>query len=831
MNLKKWSDKNNEKLLLSPIYKLNYSKRKNTQEEQTSATGSVSEHSLINNKKHIMNKSLSFLNVPIAISNYLPNKIQENLKKKNLIHDNINNYYTENSNVKSSENLINFSNEKSRNNIFLQSNKNINNLKTTNNIISINSSRKNFQNQIQKLLKKHKLNIEQKKKLQFPNLLIKDNDITKKKYYFGFIDKIQDENLDNKDKKNNKNSILEKKNVPFSKKKIPSLKFNKKTKTKFTIDELLKKKFPNDNKFLLDKFKSPKKKNIKLKPVKKINLKLPQLEKVFSANNIMTKNNEITKLTNYELLNVKSERNINIQRSNFKSFEKKNTSKKNLLIKSVKFKESPICLNNIIERKKTLREEKKRKTERSSTQKKLTNRNTENNLINCYNCNLEEEFSNEYEDSFSRSDSEEKKKKKKKLKEKKKFRNRISSSTLNFSKQIIKSYEFFNFSNQEKKFLVKLYPENLIIKKLMSSNYSNILTKTKNYIIEKNQIFEKNLVEPFEYKQEMFIKSKNDMNDINEFLIQFSQRKILNYQYRNVSLNYATSFHLMNLYIPMSPQIIANFLNAKPEEKDKDCKYIFRTDKNIQKRKSVPDIQFRVIFDLMALNRENLVFYQRFIYIDHGNYENLIDIIHEKLTFEKKDHISDEEKIINNIKVKKKKIQLDILKKKFFFKMEGKQRQIMVSLFDNFIKSEDYNIQSLVENINLMTPNPSNPHLIPTLIMLFDYCIRNQSITLFLRFHHRYHNLFDINTPDIYNHNDTLLIKATKENSIGIIKYLLEKGANPNLRNEFGNTPMHYAISFKYYNIVDILKKNGAREDIENFKGLIPWECVNETCD
>ena len=134
--------------------------------------------------------------------------------------------------------------------------------------------------------------------------------------------------------------------------------------------------------------------------MKKINLKLPQLEKVLSANNIMTKNNEITKLTNYELLNVKSERNINIQRaSNLKSFEKKKTSNKNLLIKSVKFKESPICLNNIIERKKTLREEKKRKTERSSTQKKLTNRNTENNLINCYNCNLEEEFSNEYEDS------------------------------------------------------------------------------------------------------------------------------------------------------------------------------------------------------------------------------------------------------------------------------------------------------------------------------------------------------------------------------------------------------------------------------------------------
>ncbi len=36
---------------------------------------------------------------------------------------------------------------------------------------------------------------------------------------------------------------------------------------------------------------------------------------------------------------------------------------------------------------------------------------------------------------------------------------------------------------------------------------------------------------------------------------------------------------------------------------------------------------------------------------------------------------------------------------------------------------------------------------------------------------------------------------------------------------------MHYAISHKCFEISDILKKNGAREDIANFKGLIPWEC------
>ena len=42
---------------------------------------------------------------------------------------------------------------------------------------------------------------------------------------------------------------------------------------------------------------------------------------------------------------------------------------------------------------------------------------------------------------------------------------------------------------------------------------------------------------------------------------------------------------------------------------------------------------------------------------------------------------------------------------------------------------------------------------------------------------------------------------------------------------------MHYALSYKYFNIADILRKKGGREDIENKKGLIPWECVNGTCD
>ena len=284
-------------------------------------------------------------------------------------------------------------------------------------------------------------------------------------------------------------------------------------------------------------------------------------------------------------------------------------------------------------------------------------------------------------------------------------------------------------------------------------------------------------------------------------------------------------------------KIIINFLSAKPEEKDKDLKYIFRSDKNIRKKKSVPDMETSKMYDIMGLTKQNIVFYQKFIYVDYGIFflEDIDKLIINTDNNEKKDknNIYKIEKNHNITKPKKKrKIHLEILRKKPFFKMQGKQRQIMGSILDDYLKSEDITVRVLVENIKIMSStNVNNPNLVPTIIMLLDYCIRHQSNALFIRFHHRYHNYFDINSIDSYSNNDTLLIKATKENSKVIVQYLLDKGADPNKRNIYGNTAMHYALSYKYYIIADILRKNGAREDIENVKGLIPWECVNRSCE
>ena len=158
--------------------------------------------------------------------------------------------------------------------------------------------------------------------------------------------------------------------------------------------------------------------------------------------------------------------------------------------------------------------------------------------------------------------------------------------------------------------------------------------------------------------------------------------------------------------------------------------------------------------------------------------------------------------------------------------MDNIKRQVMSSALEKYLNYQDDVIKVLVKKIEqLKNKNKEDPDIKLLCYRLFDYLIRNQSNNLVFRFHHRYHKLFDINYSDPYNNGNTLLIIATKENSLNLVKYFLDKGANPNIANDFGNTPMHYAISHKCFEIADILRKSGAREDIANFKGLIPWEC------
>ena len=224
MNFQKMYDKKNENLLLTPIYKLNFGP-KSSQESQTSATGSGSDHSLIKIQKNMKkNKTYSFLNLQTN-KNILTN---HNFGKNNLINtvNNKNNLIQNSLSINNKDNYVesfekmNIINNKSRNN------KVLNNIKTFNirstNDLRVNSTLNNYQTQIQKILKKHKINL-MKRKLEVPNLLIKDTDITKKRYYFGFMS-FENENKENSNNKNilNENQFIS--NSPNLKKKILPLK-------------------------------------------------------------------------------------------------------------------------------------------------------------------------------------------------------------------------------------------------------------------------------------------------------------------------------------------------------------------------------------------------------------------------------------------------------------------------------------------------------------------------------------------------------------------------------------------------------------------------------
>ena len=882
MNFTERNNLKNENLLSSPIYKIYNYNRKNIPDDQTSAT---SDHSVINKKKILKtNKSIPLLKISSSLKVLFKNDNNNNkdflFKKKN--NKKSRNFLPDISVIESCENMkVNNDNIKKNSNKNLSTTnfKSLINLKSTDNINKVKNNKiHNLKDQIQKLLKRHKLNSE-KKNLK-KDLLIKSTDITRKRYYFGFMNIENNNNkniktiIENNNKDNYKNNnenytnqfnfgkrhsnenLTMKTSYSVPRMKIkPISEFKKKGKNKFDIDKLIEKRFKN---IIENKIKNlTSRKKLKLQPLKFnkfINNKnLSTFDKVLSERDIFNKTRN--KINN----NDRIFKTINITNFvNLKKDKKKQSKKKVKINEKILFTHSILKndfkstnLSNLpnnksvhfqIKENKTLKQKiqtnksfkellKDKDNMRYDLRKKTERLIKDNNYIESNY--LEEENSHEYEMSNSDSDEE---KKKRKQKERKKFRNRISSSTLILSKQIIKSYEFINISPHEKKFLISLYPENLFIKKIMSSNYNLILSKTKNYIYEKIKIKEKDYIKKFKYTTEMFI-TKNIEQYSQESIdfVEMELKKINNCsinEYKNVGLNHSTSFHLMNKYLSLSPQLIERFIYSKTNDKiddnnkNRDLSFLLQT----KRKKSNYNMEEIKLYESMAQKKHNIIFYQNFIYLDYGEIINnlYIDEYKNSNSSENEKNSDLEENTIHHRKKKKKKIHLNILRKRLFFQMKNIKRKKMSSIFDKYLKYGDEIISVLVENIERLKNKNKNNSLIGILCYrLFDYLIRTQSPNLVLTFHHKYHNLFDINITDNDNNGDSLLIIATKENLINIVKYFLEKGADPNLTNNFGNTAMHYAISFKYFDIADVLKKNGAREDITNYKGLIPWECVN----
>ena len=66
--------------------------------------------------------------------------------------------------------------------------------------------------------------------------------------------------------------------------------------------------------------------------------------------------------------------------------------------------------------------------------------------------------------------------------------------------------------------------------------------------------------------------------------------------------------------------------------------------------------------------------------------------------------------------------------------------------------------------------------------------------------------------------------KAVQQGNEEMVVFLLQRGANVNIRDKDGNTPMHYAVSFEQHAIVNTLIDAGASQREPNRCGKIPWE-------
>jgi hypothetical protein len=81
---------------------------------------------------------------------------------------------------------------------------------------------------------------------------------------------------------------------------------------------------------------------------------------------------------------------------------------------------------------------------------------------------------------------------------------------------------------------------------------------------------------------------------------------------------------------------------------------------------------------------------------------------------------------------------------------------------------------------------------------------------------------FHVNKMDEFG--NTMLSLACQNGNVKIAKYLVSKGANPNHQNKLGQTPSHFAIAYKFFDMSQWLFENGADDTLMNKDGLTCYD-------
>ena len=83
-----------------------------------------------------------------------------------------------------------------------------------------------------------------------------------------------------------------------------------------------------------------------------------------------------------------------------------------------------------------------------------------------------------------------------------------------------------------------------------------------------------------------------------------------------------------------------------------------------------------------------------------------------------------------------------------------------------------------------------------------------------------------LNFNKIDKNGYTLLTLAVLYSSEDILEYLLQLGIDPNVKDNSGNYPLHYALKIHSFGKVNLLIKYGAKEDVRDSNGKTPWQTL-----
>ena len=432
------------------------------------------------------------------------------------------------------------------------------------------------------------------------------------------------------------------------------------------------------------------------------------------------------------------------------------------------------------------------------------------------------------------------------------------------------SITFFSLvvlSKEEKKFLKKLYPKELPSKSTLSPDYSNLLSLSSDFV---NKKIQKKLAPPKKerviiFKPKMFMVNKKPI--INESMyfeeeILLLLRNFFYIQYQQNKLNISLCNHLMNTYVEMSPEVISDFiLGIEKNPKKKSIKNI----KSFKRQNAIMDLkgnkscysyQQLSLFERILSKRENLLYYQKNIFQDHELQQNaqkkfkktttkrgtLINgeyILDSSSSNDSKKMLTysndDKDEFYSSFEVKRKKrrANLHLLQNERIYKNENhnKSSDFQNDLYLKYTKGKvDETLNTLLREIHSLQNKDIINSKFKTLVFhLLKHCVIHFEEDMFFQFFTKYKEVIDVNLVD--EDGNSLLLLATKMNSLRLINFLLYNGADVDITNKFGNTAMHYAVAGKYYASADLLRKFNAREDLQNIYGKIPWECLGGTCE